>query len=174
MFSVQLVVPPNPHQVDAGQPSTTMVTILDDDSESNSHTHSPTHTHTHTHSLTHSHTHSLIHSLTHPLSHTHSLTDSHILTHSLTHSPTHPLSHILAHSSTHSLTLFLSNPVISVTLTPSRVVVTEGDIVQLAVFTTGALGRSLSVTIVTRTNTTTCQYSHHYNPLLTHSISLTQ
>ena len=67
VFSVQLVVPPNPHQVDAGQPSTTMVTILDDDSESNSHTHSPTH--------------SLIHSLTH--SHTHSLTDSH--THSLTH-----------------------------------------------------------------------------------------
>ena len=124
VFSVQLVVPPNPHQVDAGQPSTTMVTILDDDSESNPHSHSPTH--------------SLIHSLT------------------------------------HSLTLFLSNPVISVTLTPSRVVVTEGDIVQLAVFTTGALGRSLSVTIVTRTNTTTCQYSHHYNPLLTHSISLTQ
>ena len=55
VFSVQLVVPPNPHQVDAGQPSTTMVTILDDDSESNSHTHSPTH------SLTHLPTHSLVH-----------------------------------------------------------------------------------------------------------------
>ena len=90
---------------------------------------------------------------------------------SVTHSLTHPLWR-LAHSSTHSLTHSLSlqwMTVISVTLTPSRVVVTEGDIVQLAVFTTGALGRSLSVTIVTRTNTTTCQYSHSLQSI-THSL----
>ena len=139
-------------------------------------THSLTHTHSHTYSLTYSLTHSSTlphtHSLTHPLSHI--LTHSHTLTYSFTHSSTLTHTHSLTHPLTHSLTLFLSNPVISVTLTPSRVVVTEGDMIQLAVFTTGALGRSLSVTIVTRTNTTTCQYSHHYNPLLTHSISLTQ
>lgn len=30
-FLVQLTVPPNPHQVDAGRVSSTIVTILDDD-----------------------------------------------------------------------------------------------------------------------------------------------